>query len=473
MSQSRLVFAVCCVALIATLGASLAGASGTEALPAADWVVATVDATREVGYNVSVAVDPVTGETYISYYEGNDGDLWLARTGAPVGNCGPGNTWECLLVDSPGVVGKYSSIAVGGPPGPEAVIAISYHDVNSGSLKVFEGTVDRGTGGITSQGYVLDRGDPGSGIYKGTQTAIVVDGLGTPNIAYQIEVSALQAIKYATRVAPGTGNCGEGPAENDWECSHVYLEQGVGDFIAIDVDAGGNPSMAFHSSFSTNTFPILATRVGSGGTCNNSDLWNCTEVRNGGKHTGEYLAFVLGDNSLPHLAYRNENTDSLEWATWVGSPNGNCGPYMDSWQCEWIDDIGPGTSPAGIAMETDSDGVPIIAYQDLESGYEDLKIARPQPPFVGGNCGPWSSALLEYTWLCETLEEGNLSHQAAYGGLSIAVNANGEAAVAYRELFDPIISPEEGRLKVAMEPRSIFADGFESGDTKLWSSAVP
>ena len=76
--------------------------------PGSEWLIETVDATREVGYNVSVAVDPENGHSYISYYEGIDGDLWLARTGAPVGNCGPGNAWEGQVLDSDGIVGKYS-----------------------------------------------------------------------------------------------------------------------------------------------------------------------------------------------------------------------------------------------------------------------------------------------------------------------------------------------------------------------------
>jgi len=439
--------------------------------PVSEWLIETVDATREVGYNVSVATDTVTGDMYISYYEGNDGDLWLARTGAPVGNCGPMNEWECRQIDTVGATGKYSSIAVGGT-GQFAEVWISYHWVSTGSLMVAELTFDRASGASeTEHIYGVDMGDLGNDIFKGTQTAIVVDGAGTPHIAYQIKVSSLEAIKYATPVAPGTGNC----ASEYWECSHVYLEQSVGDFIAIDVDLGGNPSMAFHTGFSTHTFPIVATRRASGGTCNNSDLWDCIEVRNGGQFTGDYLAFVLGDNSQQHLAYRNEHTDSLEWATWVGSPNGNCGPNHDSWQCEWIDDIGPGTSPAGIAMETDSDGNPIIVYQDLESGYEDLKIARPLGALswpAAGNCGPLSPMFFP-TWHCETLDAGDLSHDEAVGGLSIALNANDEATVAYRELFDPIITPERGRLKVAMEPQSIFADGFESGDTSMWSAVVP
>ncbi len=78
---------------------------------------------------------------------------------------------------------------------------------------------------------------------------------------------------------------------------------------------------------------------------------------------------------------------------------------------------------------------------------------------------------MEHMWLCETLDAGDINHAEAVGGLSIALNANDEATVAYRELFG--IPPDEGRLKVAMEPQSIFVDGFESNDTSAWTSTTP
>ena len=86
------------------------------------------------------------------------------------------------------------------------------------------------------------------------------------------------------------------------------------------------------------------------------------------------------------------------------------------------------------------------------------------------NCGPDSGIM--YEWFCETLEEGSIASSYAHGGLSIDLTANDEAAVAYRELFwDTVI--EKGRLKIAIEPFSIFLDGFETGNTSRWSAAVP
>jgi hypothetical protein len=436
--------------------------------PASEWFIGIVDGTREVGYNVSVATDPVTGDMYISYYEGNDGDLWLARTGAPTGNCGPNNAWECQVVDSAGVVGKYSSIAVGGS-GPVASLYISYHDVTNGSLKVIEGGVTRATGVLTYSSYVVESGNPAGSVYRGTATSVTLAGDGTPHIGYQVNTFASQEVWHAVRVSPGSGNCGAA-AGDDWECSSVHVDAGIGGYIDIDVGPGGVTNIAFSTTMGTNTYPMIAIEVTWAGTCS-ADGWTCWSIEHPGEDTGDYLSFEIANDGIKHLVYRNATTESLEWAFYA-DPNGNCGPFQAYFQCEWIDDIGPGTSPAGIDMKTDSDGDPIIAYQDLESGYEDLKIARPVGglPGSGGNCGPLS-AFMEHMWLCETLEEGNLSHSEAYGGLSVALNANDEAAVAYRELWGA--PPTDPRLKIALEPISIFLDGFETGNTSRWSAVVP
>jgi len=437
--------------------------------PAPEWLIATLDSTREVGYNVSIATDPETGHSYISYYEGVEGELWLARTGAPVGNCGPGNAWECQVIDSAGIVGKFSSIAVGGQ-GPVMSLFISYHDVTNASLKVLEGSVIRETGVLYTSRYLVDVGDAGGSVSVGKHTSVALDHSGLPHIAYQVDIGGARAIKYATAVVTGSGNCG--PLDG-WECTTIHFGFDIGGFIDVEVDAAGDPNIAYLNGFPEDIHPVIATPVALGGSCPNSDQWNCLSVRHTGHDTGEYLSFGTGNDGGVHLAYRNATTASLEWARYVGPWLGNCGPGDDSFQCEWIDDIGPGGSPSGIAMRLDSIGNPIMVYQDVESGFEDLKIARPLEATPWGplaNCGPLSPTFFR-TWLCETLDPGDLTHAEAYGGLSLALNGNDEAAVAYRELWGT--PPGEGRLKIAMEPISIFLDGFESGDTSAWTTVVP
>ncbi|MEN8164803.1 MAG: hypothetical protein ABFS37_11795 [Acidobacteriota bacterium] len=449
-------------------------ASEPEAYPVSEWTIDIIDDESVVGYFVSAATDPVSGETFISYYEGIDGDLWLARSDPPgAGNCGPGDTWECQVVDSAGVVGKYSSIAVGGP-GPVANLFISYYDVTNGSLKVLEGTVDRATGSLSYSTNIIEAGDTTEHYYVGTRTAVVVDALfGWAHIGYQVRNPNSEHIRYTKRVVQGTGNCGEGAAANAWECDTIHIGTNVGEFIDIDMLDESWLHMAFIDADESYTFPVLARKVGAGGgNCNGSDSWVCAPIRLACNDIGEWVSLVVGGDGSVHLAYSNSTMDTVEWATNVTSGTGNCGSGSYSWDCRWIDDVGSPAVLPGIDIETDDDFNPIIVYQ-VEEGWDvNLKIARPLEALswpASGNCGPLSPSYFP-TWRCETLDVGGVSYAHAAGGLSIAMNGNGDAAVAYRSLD---LYTDEGFLKVAMEPASIFTDGFESGDTSRWSGAVP
>lgn len=474
--NKTVLWSLMCAVIVLATASQPCGAEGPEGVPANEWLIGTVDSTREVGYDVSVATDPITGDMYISYYEGDDGDLWLARTGAPSGNCGPGNQWDCQVVATSGVVGKYSSIAVSGT-GTIAAVWISYYDETFGHLKIAKWRIDRVTGAlVTAESYTVDPGDlGGTGIRKGTRTSVTINASGNPEIAYQVTfTSDTRSVKHAYPVAPGTGNCGYGAGLDSWQCEGVHIADGIGDEVDIDVGPGGVTYIAFSVKNSGGGWlhPTIATDVGSGGSCS-SGTFQCAPIEHFGANTGEYLAFEVAVGGVKHLAYRNETTDSLEWARYVGPGLGNCGPGDDSYQCEWIDDIGFETVPAGIDMKIDDNGQPIIVYQDQESGSEDLKIARPLSATPWGpvpNCGPDSGIM--YEWFCETLEEGTIASSYARGGLSIDLNAKDEAAVAYRELFWDTVT-ERGRLKIATEPISIFLDGFEIGNSSRWSATVP
>ena len=473
--NNKVSWSLMCAVIVLAAASQPCGAEGPDGVPADEWFTGLVDGTREVGYNVSVATDAITGDMYISYYEGVHGDLWMARTGAPTGNCGPGNQWDCQVVATSGVVGKYSSIAVAGT-GTVAVVWISYYDETFGSLKVAKWRIDRETGGLlTAESYTVDLGDVGgTGVRKGTQTSVTINGSGNPEIAYQVtHGGGTKSVKHAAKVPLGAGNCGYGVGLDGWQCESVHIEDGVADHLDIEVGPGGVTRIAFSTTIDTNTYPMIATNLATSSPCNASSEWSCAPIRNTGNDTGEYLTYEIAVGAVNHLAYRNATTESLEWVKYVGPGNGNCGPGDDSYQCEWIDDIGPGTSPAGIDMKTDGDGNPIIAYQDLESGIEDLKIARPLSATPWGpvpNCGPNPGIM--YEWFCETLETGSVASSYAYGGLSVALNANDEAAVAYREYyFDS--ATYRGRLKIALEPISIFLDGFETGNTSRWSVVAP
>ncbi len=169
-------------------GAAIASgaAARTDAYPMSEWRVETVVSSWNVGPHLSVGTDTITGETLISFYDRVEGDLYLARTGGPgPGDCGPGNSWTCHLLDSEGDVGQYSSIAVDSG-GQSIGFWISYFDATQAALKVVEGYVSRTTGElIVTVAVTVDSGNPGTSLYKGKHIDAAVDSLGLPRIAYQ------------------------------------------------------------------------------------------------------------------------------------------------------------------------------------------------------------------------------------------------------------------------------------------------
>ncbi len=193
--------------------------------------------------------------------------------------------------------------------------------------------------------------------------------------------------------------------------------------------------------------------------------------------TGRYLELFVEDSGIPHIVYHNATDGALEYASFVNS-GGNCGfsslSSQFEWQCDWIDDMGTSVTSMGIAMEPDEFGHPIIAYQDATSpiGGGSLKIAQPYGATTGWsatpNCGPLDPT---HTWVCEVLSEGGMDLSEA-DSVSMTTNPRGEATIAYREL-NSYPYPPEGSLKVAFEPRFVFGDDFELGDTLAWSAGAP
>jgi hypothetical protein len=461
-------------------GAVPASASdgGADADPASEWWIETAVSDWNVGPHLAVATDPETGETFISYYDHVNGDLYLARTGAPgPGNCGPSDAWTCLLLDSAGDVGQYNSIAVGGE-GPNAMVWISYYDATNAALKAVRGLANRPTGEFEFTVHTIDTGNSGTNLFKGKHTAVVLNPTGYAHIAYQYSnlfSHIPEAQLYARQVAPNTGNCGEGDVANDWQCDLIFNEEGVGEFAAIDIVGYEYVTIAFYDS--DRGYPFVATYAGSGGNCGPSLSWLCRTVEHTTFDTGKYLSLYIEDSGAPHLAYYNETDGTLEYATFVNS-GGNCGFSSASlqweWQCDWIDDIGSSLTSMGIAIEEDNNGYPIIAYQDVPVpiGPAALKVARPYAAVdwnPNPNCGPIVDPF--YSWVCEMMDDGGSTLDEA-DAVSIALDSGGGAVVAYREL-DSYPFPAEGAIKVAREAPIVFFNGFDSGDFSYWSAVGP
>jgi hypothetical protein len=406
--------------------------ANTTSPASAPWFVNTVDSSNDVGQYVSVALDPASGTSYVSYYDATYKDLRMAKSVSSGRNCGPNNDWACETVDSAGDVGKYSSIAV--DPTDKLPI-IAYYDASNGALKLAIGS---GVGWIIK---TID--DPLIGS-AGSYASLKLDSTGKTRIAYYFSnLVGVDSLWYAKYVGGGAGNCGG----NDYQCDLIDSGDQVGKYASLALDSSDRPRIAYYDG--GNDALMYAYQNGS---------WTIREILP--IHSGQYASLYVDVNNgnLPHIAHYDSSNGKLGYAVYVGS-NGNCGFDSSStdflWQCDEIDSIGS-TTPVGVSLAVDKAGYPIIAYQDTV-GLDSLNIARPDAALGlqggGGNCGPNPS--LFYTWYCETLTPLGPYYDINYSPgdyIAIDVNPAGLATIAF---YGGRLNGD-GSLKVAYQRLQVF-----------------
>jgi len=402
-----------------------------------------------VSQHVSVAVDAVTGRTVIAYYESYNDDLWLAREVGAGGNCGPGGSFVCGLLDSTGDVGMHNSIAVT-TDDAATTVWVSYHDATSSALKVVRAIYRHDGVPILLRRDTIQSG--GMGVVKGLYTSLKLDSTGRPHVASQTTVAVgAEALMHAQFLDDGSGNCGIGAAAGDWQCGTVQSGEGIGRYASLAFGTSDNPKIAYYDA--NNDVPKYASFAGGLG-------WVVSTLGTASKDTGMYASLYVDDSNLPHIAYYNATDDTVEYA--VPATGGNCGG--GAWQCSAIDDAGPGCSD--VAIVEDGAGFPFIVHHNRATGDHEVRAARPIAAVSGvlANCGPGTS------WHCASIDDPDGADRFPGKSLGAALHplTNG-IVVAYCE-----DAPLSGYLKVAHdEDMPLFGDGFELGTTTLWSSATP
>jgi len=412
------------------------------------WYKALIDTGAFLGRPLSVAVDSVTGRTFVAYYDGLDGDLWLAREVGSGGNCGPSDSFQCLLIDSDGDVGKYNSIDVV-TDSTSHQVHISYHDQSAGALKYARVSITN-SGPIFKVTQTIATG--GMGLIRGRHTSIKLDSQNTPYIGYQSDLALGDESLYVARlVGNGSGNCGTGDVEGDWQCDLVYSAEGTAQQNSLALSPSGKPRVAFYDGLTG--YPKIAAFNGS--------QWLISTVTRPGKDCGHHVSLYVDDSGGNHIAYVNQTDESLEYAS--PASGGNCGG--GAWDCIVIDDVGP--TAANLAIVEDEHDYPMIAYQSTVMG-NFLKLARPNAALdtPGGNCGPGVFPL--YTWTCSLVAQGTPSTTVGTY-LDLDIRETGGAAVAYT-----LSAMVESDLLVAYDDGfAIFNDRFETGSSSWWSSTSP
>jgi PKD repeat protein len=233
------------------------------------WVMQIVDSEGNVGNYNSIAVDS-NNIPHISYYNYIPPDppcgdpLKYARW--------TGTDWTIEIVDSQGIVGSHTSIAIDKYNRPH----ISYLDVDDWDLKYV-----RWTGNVWKTETVDTH-------YSGEHTSIAIDSNGYPHITYDDDGEG--AVKYARKTA------------NGW-ISEIVCK---GSFSSIALDSGNNP---YISLVDIGTLKC-ASWNGSQWNINNVDFLGSAE---------EGTSIALNCNDNPRISYRGKDNYNLKYAVWDGN----------------------------------------------------------------------------------------------------------------------------------------------------------
>ena len=317
------------------------------------------------------------------------------------------------MIDGPGDVGQYSSIASGGTG-----VFVSYYDADNGDLKlaVCTSLCDR-----TNASWTVTTVDSAGDV--GRYTSLAINGAGNPLIAYY------DATNNALKLATCTGGCTT-PAPA-WIVTTV--DRGSGDSGRYASLVGGdNPMVAYYDQ--ANGDLKLATCMTACAT--SSPAWTITTV-DGAGDVGRF-AVMRTDFTRPLIiAYADASNGRLKTAICTVS----CTSGSPSWTFSVIDSLDASVE-MGISLALNN-GAPSISYYDTAHGH--LKLATcntscgtSSPAWVTstidavGDAGRWSALVLN----------GHIPGIAYFGNIR---NCTGPVCHEVNELRFAVCFPEPAR----------------------------
>jgi hypothetical protein len=244
----------------------------------------------------------------------------------------------------------------------------------------------------------------------GYYNSIVLDASDRPSISfYEYRGPKDTEIRLRLRVVNWTGE--------SWQVRTVDSQEGSGKFNSMAIDDKGNKYLAY-ANVSSGTAGVRYAFWGG-------SSWKPEIVdgadQNGGASVGYSVCLALDFKGNPHLAYMNESSPMIKYATRSSDSKGQ-------WHVQTIEPLSGVAYPDRNSIALDAEGTPFIGYYD--SGRGVLKVAHPEGArwlveVVDSNASGFTSSLQiskEFVWV------------------SYSDDANGGLKVARREVIPKQIS---------------------------------
>jgi hypothetical protein len=343
---------------------------------------ATIDSTGVVGLFTSIAIG-IDGNPVISYWEGTNTSLKVAACNNPTCTTSTNTT-----IDSAGVVGTDSSITIGTNGNP----IISYWDDTNGDLKVAACLNPTCT---TSTNTTID-----SAGLVGQYTSIAIGINGNPIISYFDNTNG--ALKIAT--------CNNPTCTTSTTTTTIDSAGNVGLSTSITIGTNGNPIISYYDI----TNGVLKVAA-----CKNPTCTGATENDRSDNYiidsaglVGYHTSITIGTNGNPIISYYDITNGDLKIAA-CNNPTCTGATELERSTNTTIDSGGAVGGYTSIAIGTN--GNPIISYYDQDNSA--LKVTACNNP------------------TCTTSTNTTIDSAGVVGQYtSIAIGINGNPIISYYDI---------------------------------------
>lgn len=382
--------------------------NGAEAGQAVgDWARMEV---RHAGRRPSLALNPTTGDPYLSFYESSLQNFFLGRyTGQYDHSCGGDRGWTCSNVNATPTAGTDTHLAFLDTGAQQFGVVWTIPSGNEYHVSRF----DYNLAWAGTDWSVAEGADPA---YKRPMDLMYVGG--TPILAEESVSNAAEPYK-SFRVSRHSADA----APNAWILEGLSGSHSHGRYTSLDWGPGDDGALTANkterAAYRANTGGLRYSSArydGTGSGCTYEGFsvpsnWSCSWVD---PSADVYATAILapkcsfqGCTEKTRIFYYDENSGKLRFATATGNANDSCNGAVN-WTCGVIDSIAVGKSVDGVRISAAQTGVGQtaglmkIAYTDKDDGAKSvLKIAT-----YTGNAGDSCTAGGLTGWSCEVVDDG-------------------------------------------------------------------